>query len=221
MPVKSLKIPVINKEGIIEGEEKLSLPPLEEGSSLSLVGQAVRVYLSNQRRARAKTKTRSVVEGSKAKIWKQKGTGRARHGDRQAPIFVGGGVPHGPTGTQNYKLKLNKKTLRKAILSIFLTKLSEKKLFLVKGTKLNKTKDAYLFYEKIKENLKTDKAISLLTSKDDENKRYLRNLAGVQLLSINSLNPYLLLKNDFLLLSEPGMAGIESYFELKEKKNAD
>lgn len=66
----------------------------------ALVAQATRVFLSNQRRAKAKTKQRGEISGSTRKIWRQKGTGRARHGDRYAPIFVGGGVAHGPTGKE-------------------------------------------------------------------------------------------------------------------------
>ena len=61
----------------------------------SLMAQAIRVYLSNQRQAPAKTKSRGEVKVTKKKVWRQKGTGRARHGSRNAPIFVGGGKAHG------------------------------------------------------------------------------------------------------------------------------
>src|SRR3989344_4073637 len=68
----------------------------------ALLAQAVRIYLGNQRKSSAKTKTRAEVEGSTRKIYRQKGTGRARHGSIRAPIFVGGGIAHGPDGSQNY-----------------------------------------------------------------------------------------------------------------------
>lgn len=80
-----------------------------------LLAQAVRVYLANQRGGHAKTKTRGEVTGSRAKIYRQKGTGRARHGDRKAPLFVGGGIAHGPTGTQRYASSLSRRMRRKAL----------------------------------------------------------------------------------------------------------
>lgn len=69
-----------------------------------LVAQIVRAYLSNQRQGTAKVKTRGENNRTKAKWYKQKGTGRARHGSRNAPIFVGGGIAHGPTGMSNWTL---------------------------------------------------------------------------------------------------------------------
>ncbi len=99
---------------LISGEKagKVTLPSEIFAAKINnqLMAQAVRVFLANQRKARAKTKTRGKVEGSGKKIWAQKGTGRARHGDRYAPIFVGGGISHGPTGKENFKLKMRKWT---------------------------------------------------------------------------------------------------------------
>ncbi|MCA9370241.1 MAG: 50S ribosomal protein L4 [Pseudomonadales bacterium] len=82
-----------------------------------LVAQAVRVYLSNQRQGTSSTQTRSDVTTSHRKIYKQKGTGGARHGSRNAPIFVGGGVAHGPTGTQNWSRSLSKQMKRGALIA--------------------------------------------------------------------------------------------------------
>ena len=84
----------------------------------TLIAQAVRVYLSNQRQATSKTKTRSEVARTKQKWFKQKGTGNARHGARTPSIFVGGGVAHGPTGTQNYTLQLSGSMRRSALASV-------------------------------------------------------------------------------------------------------
>lgn len=210
---KEIKIPVINNEGVLEGEEKIAIPALSEGVSSSLLATAVRVYLSNQRRSMAKTKTRAEVEGSKCKIWKQKGTGRARHGDRQAPIFVGGGVPHGPRANQNYNLKLNKKMIKKVILTILLDKISQKKLFLLKKTDFKKTKEAYLFFEKITGNLKIKGKVAFLLNGKEAVRRCVNNLDKVQTLSSQSLNPFFLLKNNYIFLSQLGLKGIESYFE--------
>ncbi len=81
-----------------------------------LLSQAIRVYLSNKRQGTSKVKTRGEVTGSRRKIWKQKGTGNARHGAKSAPIFVGGGVAHGPTGLENWTLKLSRHMKKKALI---------------------------------------------------------------------------------------------------------
>lgn len=81
-----------------------------------LLAQAARVYTSNERQGTAKVKTRSEVNISRRKIYKQKGTGGARHGAKSAPIFVGGGVTHGPTGGQNWSLSLSQKLKHKALI---------------------------------------------------------------------------------------------------------
>ncbi len=97
-------------------KESFSLPSAIFGvvASLALIAQYVRVYLSNQRQGTHKTKDRGEVVGSTRKIYRQKGTGRARHGDNRAPIFVGGGVSHGPV-VRTHALSINKKQKQKAL----------------------------------------------------------------------------------------------------------
>lgn len=87
----------------------------------TLIAQAVRVYLANQREGGAATKTRGMVSGSTKKIFKQKGTGNARHGSRKAPIFVGGGVALGPT-PRDYRLDLPQKMRQQALKSALASK---------------------------------------------------------------------------------------------------
>src|SRR3990167_4064766 len=118
-----------------ERQEKLNLPKEQFGvnASPSLLAQAVRIFLSNQRRAAAKTKTRAEVAKTTAKMYKQKGTGRARHGSYAAPIFVGGGVAHGPSGEQNYKMSLPVKMRRLALLGALSAKAEAKQVMVVTG----------------------------------------------------------------------------------------
>lgn len=204
---KKLKIKVIDSEGKTVGEKDLSLAELE--SEPILIAQMARAFLANQRKARAKTKTRTEVEGSKSKIYRQKGTGRARHGDRQAPIFVGGGVAHGPTGGQNYHQKVNKKASRKAILSLLADKISQKQLFLLDKFDFKKTKEVAIMINKIKEDQKTKK-VGIVYSKDKELLRLSRNIEDVQLTSASSLSSYFLLKTDTLLLTNSALEEIEN-----------
>ena len=98
----------------------------------ALMAQAVRVYLANQRQGSASTKTRGQVEGSTRKIYRQKGTGRARHGAIRAPIFVGGGVVFGPT-PRDYHLSLPQKMKHAALASALTNALQEGKVIVVSG----------------------------------------------------------------------------------------
>lgn len=92
----------------------------------NLLRQALRIYTSNSHQKTSKVKTRGEITGSTRKIYKQKGTGKARHGDKYAPIFVGGGIAHGPTGVRPKNLVLPKRMKRQALGSIILQKLEEK-----------------------------------------------------------------------------------------------
>ncbi len=83
----------------------------------TLLSQAIRVYLANKRQGTSRVKTRAEVSRTKKKWFKQKGTGNARHGARSAPIFVGGGVAHGPSGFQNWSLNLPKRVRRQALIA--------------------------------------------------------------------------------------------------------
>lgn len=182
-------------------------------TELFLVSQAAKKYLSNQRMARAKTKTRSNVAGSGAKIWRQKGTGRARHGDRKANLFVGGGVSHGPTGTQNFKQRLNQKMTKKAIFSLLSDKLKEKKLFLLPELELKNTKQAAVFLQKAKEKLGVKKQLSLIQFKEPRVKRFFGNIKDLTILEASCLSAYDLLNSPFILITAGALGEVEKRFE--------
>lgn len=112
--VAKLVAPFYTKAGNKGQDVELSKELFGQKPNPTLIAQAVRVFLSNQRNAHAKAKTRSEVNRTTRKIYKQKGTGGARHGSRRAPIYVGGGRAHGPKGIENYKLAMPKKMARKA-----------------------------------------------------------------------------------------------------------
>lgn len=135
----AVKIDVFDIKGRVIG--KISLPEEIFAAKVNekLVAQAVRVFLANQRQGTASTKTRGDVEGSRRKIWRQKGTGRARHGDKYAPIFVGGGIAHGPK-PKDFSLKMPKKMKRRALFDALTSKLKEKQLLVVSGLEKIKPK---------------------------------------------------------------------------------
>ncbi len=169
----------------------------------SLLAQAVRVYLVNQRQGNVKVKTRSEVIGSTRKIYRQKGTGKARHGAIKAPIFVGGGVAHGPK-QKDYNLKFNKKEKKIALYGALSIKLKEKKVFGLDEKALvmkPKTKTVVNFLKKLeligKNNL-------MILKKMETNNLVLamRNISNLTFTDVNSLNPYLVLKSSSLIFVE-------------------
>ncbi len=182
-----------------------------------LVAQAVKVYLSNQRKAYPKAKTRGEVVGSSKKIWAQKGTGNARHGDRYAPIFVGGGAAHGPKGNQNYHKKMPKKMKRKAVQAVLSDMQKEDRLKVVKNLKdiEPKTKEAEKVLEKIfdKELPGEGSCLLVLPEKWENTDRAFRNLAEVNITYLSQLNAYLLLKHKYIIFA------LEAIKDLKERKN--
>jgi large subunit ribosomal protein L4 len=183
----------------------------------ALLSQAIRVYLSNQRRANAKAKSRSEITGSRRKIWRQKGTGRARHSDRYAPIFVGGGVAHGPKGDQNFNLKLTSKMRRQALKLALSAKCGDGKLVAVKG--LDKIPPKTKEFAKILTALKlNDRKIAFVLSKKQPLiERSVSNLANSKALLVNLLNPYRVLFYDVLVFEPEALLFWEDKKLIKSK----
>lgn len=154
-----------------------------------LVAQAVRVFLANQRKAHAKTKSRSEVKRTKAKWYRQKGTGNARHGSKNAPIFVGGGVAHGPRGVENYSLTLSKKQKQAALRSALTL---NKKALLVSDLPLTlrKTKDAYKFVQLITDKKDNQKVILVIGQDEVKARQAFANLPNVLIETPEKLNTY-------------------------------
>ncbi len=205
----SLSVDVYNYQGKKQ-EKKAKLPGEFFGQEANdaLLAQAVRVYLANQRRAFPKAKTRAEVAGSGRKIYSQKGTGRARHGDRQAPIFVGGGKAHGPKGVK-IRLSLPKKMRKKALAVALSQKANEGRIKMVASIEkmTPKTKNAEELLQKI--NLTAQK-VGLVMTKEEKEKvgRAFRNLAGVRVFLPDMLNPYLVLEKEALLFTTAGLAAL-------------
>ena len=226
------KIDVLTLTGRKSGKMELPEEIFAVRVNPQLIAQAVRVYLANQRRAKAKTKTRGEVSGSRRKIWRQKGTGRARHGDRYAPIFVGGGVAHGPTGKENYRLRMTKKMKRRALFASLTRKFKNKEILVVKGLEKiePKTKkmmrvlkdlklDSLPFSDRARKKRKTSsqtkkgKMISLILPRNLENViRAARNIPTLRLLQADQLNTYEILRSNRLLFMKDSIAKLKETF---------
>jgi len=198
--IGDLKAEVFDLKGKVL--ETIDLPLAVFGAKINnqLISQAVRIYLANQRRGTSKTKTRGEVQGSSRKIYKQKGTGRARHGSVRAPIFVHGGVAFGPR-PRDYSLNFPQKMKRAALFSALSLKHKNGEIKIVSGLEkiTPKTKIMNDIIEKLSLNVKGNKILIVLPSKTENIQRAARNIAGVELTLVNQLNTYEILRNKTLL----------------------
>ncbi|MDZ7586465.1 MAG: 50S ribosomal protein L4 [Patescibacteria group bacterium] len=177
-----------------------------------LMNQAVRVYLSNQRSASARTKDRNQIKVTHAKVWRQKGTGRARHGSRNAPIFVGGSKTHGPSGFQTFSLKMPQKMKQLSLFSALTVKLKESQLLVVDG--LEKIKPSTKAFDKIFNALvKQPKKLLLLIDKPQPDiKRGVNNLQYLNLGLAASLNTYQVLNSQYLIFTKAALINFEDHY---------
>lgn len=180
-------------------------------ASDKLLSQYVYVYLNNNKKGFSQTKSRSEVIGSTRKIYRQKGTGRARHGDKKAPIFVGGGITFGPTG-QYRRLKLTKKMKRKALFYSLSLKVKEKQLLVLNQQEINKitkTKAAadILVTAKIK------KKALLVLPHQNKTARYFYNLDNLIVNEPSALNTYKVLKAQQLVFTDQSLTEFIKLFK--------
>lgn len=213
----NLSVPLYSLAGKEAGT--LSLPKETFGQKVNkkLLAQAIRVYTTNQKTIGGSTKTRGEVEGSTAKIYRQKGTGRARHGAIRAPIFVGGGITFGPK-PRKVRLDLPKKMKKAALLSALSSKVMDKNIFGISGVEKasGKTKEmAKLMLQvtsnKVQEKGKKQKqasALIIIPEKMDNVLRGVRNIPGVDVLPANLINVYEVLKHELLLISKEALENI-------------
>lgn len=178
-----------------------------------LIAQAIRVYLANQRKGTVSTKTRGEVQGSTRKIYRQKGTGRARHGSNRAPIFVHGGVAFGPK-PRDYSLKLPQKMKRVALFSALSAKVKDGEIKVISGLASiePKTKIMAQLMKQLASDVKRRKVL-LITENDTENiSRATRNLEGISYTAASRLNVYDVLTSKMLVLMQESVAMLEKTF---------
>ena len=200
----SLSVPVYSLAGRSSGT--MILPKEIFGTEVNkkLLAQALRVYMTNQKTFTANTKTRGEVRGSTAKIFRQKGTGRARHGAIRAPIFVGGGIVFGPK-PRKVRLDLSKKMKRSALLSALSSKLIDKAIVGLTGLEKasGKTKEIAQLVNKIsKKEKKLNSALIVMENKTDNAVRAVRNIPGIDVLPANMINAYEVLRHEILMLTK-------------------
>lgn len=178
-----------------------------------MVHQVITSLTSSARKPWAHTKNRGEVSGGGKKPWQQKGTGRARHGSTRSPIWVGGGVTHGPRNEKNYARKVNKKMKNKALRAILSRKLKDGEILFVDTLAFSepKTKEARGVFTALAgisgyERLGTKKinaAFIALPKKDKAVEKSFSNFGNVEVGEARNLNAFNILNHKFLIVSDP------------------
>ena len=178
-----------------------------------LVHQVVTSMQSNARTGLAHTKGRGDVSGGGKKPWRQKGTGRARHGSSRSPIWIGGGITHGPNKEKNYDKKINRKMKTKALFVTLSQKLADNKMIFVDDFKMAEIKTAGAM--RVMEHLATidgfttlntpkhNNVLVLVPEKTPEIAKSFRNLPHVTVKEIRNVNPVDVMTYRYLIVEKP------------------
>jgi large subunit ribosomal protein L4 len=204
-----MKISIKNIAGKNQGELEVKFAMIENGKGTQAVHDAVTAYRAAQRSGTAKAKNAGEVSGTNKKPWKQKGTGRARAGSFQSPIWVGGGVTFGPR-PRDFSKTISKKTRALALRKALSERLKLGDVVIVDDLKLSsaKTKD----FVKVINALELT-GTTLLISNSDENKNLTlaaRTIEGVTLTTSDSLNTYDVLRPDKLVFTKSAFEKVEA-----------
>lgn len=202
-------VPVYNTEGQVVGEIELRPDIFEAPINVPLMQQALVRQLANARLGTHKVKTRGEINRTKAKWYRQKGTGRARHGSRTPNLFVGGGVAHGPV-PRDYTLKMPRKMRRAALRSALSVKAGDGEIMVLDALTVSspKTKEMVAVLQNL--GLKDSSVLILLPERDEAVERSARNLAQVTTLRANYLNVRDLLGHDRILMPRGALQVVES-----------
>jgi large subunit ribosomal protein L4 len=205
-------IAILSLAGETLGEKKLPEAIFSVEAKNTTISQYMRVYHVNQRQGNASTKTRSEVTGSTRKIYRQKGTGGARHGARKAPIFIGGGITFGPK-PRDLQASMNKKQKRQVLFSSLTTKNNNGSLLCLTNEVLTispKTKDVSTFLNN--KELKDKKVLFVITDKLNNFVLSARNIEGVTIVDTPSINPYMIMVNDTVVFLDTAIDQLETHF---------
>ncbi|MDO8579501.1 MAG: 50S ribosomal protein L4 [bacterium] len=219
----TLEATIYNLKGASTGT--ISLPEKVFGLSWNadLVHQVMHSMMSSARQPIAHTKTRGEVRGGGKKPWRQKGTGRARHGSTRSPLWIGGGVAHGPRKDKNYDRKINKTMKTKAFMTLLSKKWKDGEVLFVDSFSFSspKTTEAKTALVSLAKNVGFEKlstkpknAVFIALAKKDINvEKSFRNIGSVALDETRNLNLLDVLNHKFIIIEDP----IESMKVLENK----
>ena len=206
-----MKIDKLNIEGkinTIEVSDKIVSAKINN----KLVSNVLYKTNANYKGRKAKTKQKNEIKGSTAKIYAQKGTGNARHASRKAPIFVGGGVAHGPKGQSSYKTrKLNKSEKKQSIASLISEKNKNKNLIVLNdfSNEIKKTKDMNVILKKFEI---LNSLIILDKSSKDKIEKSIRNIPNIKVTDINHFSAFDIVKFKKIVFTESSVKELEKRY---------
>ena len=206
--MKIEKLTLDGKKDILEVNDKIVSAKINK----QLVSNVIYKTNSNYKGRKAKTKQKNEIIGSTSKIYAQKGTGNARHASRKAPIFVGGGVAHGPKGETRYKKrKLNKSEKRLSIASLITEKNKLKDLIVLSDFNKEIVKTKEMNNILIKFNAKNSLIILDKTS-NEKIKRSIKNIPNVKSTDVNHFSAFDIIKHKKLIFTESSIKELEKRY---------
>ena len=202
------KLNIDGKKSSIEVLDKIFSAKINK----RLVSQVLYKTNANYKGRHAKTKQQNEVSGPTSKIYAQKGTGNARHASRKAPIFVGGGIAHGPKGQLSYKIrKLNKSEKKQSIASLISEKIKNKNLLIFSdfNSEIKKTKEMSNIIKKFEIN---NSLIILDKSSRDKIEKSIRNIPNVKVTDINHFSAFDIVKFKKIVFTESSVKELEKRY---------
>ncbi|MDO8470567.1 MAG: 50S ribosomal protein L4 [bacterium] len=207
-----MKVPVYTMEGKEVGTTELPKEIFEVPMQKDLMHQVAVAQMANKRQVSAHTKTRSEVSGGGRKPWRQKGTGRARHGSIRSPIWVGGGITFGPRKNKNYKQKINKKMGRKALFMALSEKAKRGQLLVLDKIVFEKpkTKAFYAMLQLLP--VKHKSSLIVMPGSEKGVMLSVRNIQKTKALPAKQLNLLEVLSKTFMVMPKDSIQAIQETF---------
>ncbi len=206
-----MKIEKLNLDG-----KKSSIEVLDKIFSSKINNKLVSNVLykmnANYKGRHAKTKQQNEVSGPTSKIYAQKGTGNARHASRKAPIFIGGGVAHGPKGELAYKKrKLNKNEKKQSVASLISEKIKNNNLLIFNdfSSEIKKTKEMNLIIKKFEI---TNSLIILDKSSKEKIEKSIRNIPNIKVTDVNHFSAFDIIKFEKIVFTESSVKELEKRY---------
>lgn len=203
------KVALYDIQGAKVGEVALNEEIFAAPINTAVMHEVVKAYLANQRQGTQSALTRAEVRGGGIKPWRQKGTGRARHGSTRSPQWRHGGVVFAPK-PRSYRLSVNKKVKRLAMKSALSSKVQSEELIVFKALDIPEAKTREMV--KTLNAVNADKALIVLANTDEKVQRAAHNIPNVKTTLVGTLNVYEILKYDKLILTEDSLKMVEEVY---------
>ncbi len=210
-----MKTEVLNIEGKKVGDVEVSDRLFGAKWNPDLVHQALRVQTTNAREKVGAVKDRGAVRGGGIKPWRQKGTGRARHGSIRSPLWVGGGVTHGPTKEKSFSLNIPQKMRQGAVFAILSKRMADGEVKLIDSLGITEPKTKQL-REALKVLAPTQSALVVVAPENKSAFMAGRNLKKVKVADPKSLNVYDLLRPAVIVIEQGALETIENHYGSKK-----